>query len=97
MNANVGMRPSAQLTAEENLRFTLRMLGRPADSAPAAAVDMVGVYDYVVEMLMKIFGHSQERAFQMAREVDAVTALLASLYPAWKASRVQPAEVLRYE
>jgi ATP-dependent Clp protease adaptor protein ClpS len=27
-------------------------------------------YDYVIEMLMKLFGHSTERAFQMAVEVD---------------------------
>ena len=27
-------------------------------------------YDYVIEMLMKLFGHSIERAFQMACEVD---------------------------
>ncbi len=28
-------------------------------------------YDYVIEMLMKLFGHSRERAFLMACEVDA--------------------------
>jgi ATP-dependent Clp protease adaptor protein ClpS len=28
-------------------------------------------YDYVIEMLMQIFGHSRERAFQMACEVDS--------------------------
>ncbi len=27
-------------------------------------------YDYVIEMLMQIFGHSREKSFQMAREVD---------------------------
>ena len=27
-------------------------------------------YDYVIEMLMALFGHSIEQAFQMAREVD---------------------------
>lgn len=27
-------------------------------------------YDYVIEMLGKVFGHSKERAFQMAKEVD---------------------------
>ncbi|HOW18322.1 MAG TPA: ATP-dependent Clp protease adaptor ClpS [Phycisphaerae bacterium] len=27
-------------------------------------------YDYVIEMLQKLFGHSKERAFQMAKEVD---------------------------
>lgn len=27
-------------------------------------------YDYVIEMLMKLFGHSVETAFQMAVEVD---------------------------
>ncbi|MFQ5630443.1 MAG: ATP-dependent Clp protease adaptor ClpS [bacterium] len=27
-------------------------------------------YDYVVEMLIKLFGHTVERAFQMAVEVD---------------------------
>lgn len=27
-------------------------------------------YDYVIEMLMKVFGHGQERAYQMACEVD---------------------------
>ncbi len=27
-------------------------------------------YDYVVEMLGKIFGHSREKAFRMAQEVD---------------------------
>ncbi len=27
-------------------------------------------YDYVVEMLMRLFGHSSERAFQCARQVD---------------------------
>ncbi len=28
-------------------------------------------YDYVIEMLRKLFGHSRETAFQMACEVDA--------------------------
>lgn len=28
-------------------------------------------YDYVIEMLMRLFGHSIERAYQMACEVDA--------------------------
>jgi ATP-dependent Clp protease adaptor protein ClpS len=28
-------------------------------------------YDYVIEMLMHVFGHSRARAFQMACEVDA--------------------------
>ncbi|TVR10405.1 MAG: ATP-dependent Clp protease adaptor ClpS [Planctomycetota bacterium] len=28
-------------------------------------------YDYVVEMLMSLFGHSLERAFSMAMEVDS--------------------------
>ncbi len=28
-------------------------------------------YDYVIEMLMTLFGHSMETAFQMACEVDA--------------------------
>jgi ATP-dependent Clp protease adaptor protein ClpS len=28
-------------------------------------------YDYVIEMLMKLFGHARERAFLMACEVDA--------------------------
>ncbi len=27
-------------------------------------------YDYVIEMLMRLFGHPSERAFQLAREVD---------------------------
>jgi ATP-dependent Clp protease adaptor protein ClpS len=27
-------------------------------------------YDYVIEMLRKLFGHSETRAFLMAREVD---------------------------
>ncbi len=27
-------------------------------------------YEYVIEMLMKLFGHSESLAFQMAREVD---------------------------
>jgi ATP-dependent Clp protease adaptor protein ClpS len=29
-------------------------------------------YDYVIEMLMKLFGHSRERAFLMACEVDGI-------------------------
>jgi len=28
-------------------------------------------YDYVIEMLMELFGHSKETAFLMAREVDS--------------------------
>src|SRR3989338_7165332 len=28
-------------------------------------------YEYVIEMLGRFFGYSRERAFQMAREVDA--------------------------
>jgi len=28
-------------------------------------------YDYVIEMLMQVFQHSREKAFQMACEVDA--------------------------
>ncbi|HEY7091217.1 MAG TPA: ATP-dependent Clp protease adaptor ClpS [Tepidisphaeraceae bacterium] len=27
-------------------------------------------YEYVIEMLQKLFGHSEERAFKMAEEVD---------------------------
>ena len=27
-------------------------------------------YDYVIEMLMKLFGHSEANAFRMAQEVD---------------------------
>ncbi len=27
-------------------------------------------YEYVIEMLMKLFGHSMSKAFRMAREVD---------------------------
>lgn len=27
-------------------------------------------YEYVIEMLVKVFGHSVERSFEMAREVD---------------------------
>jgi ATP-dependent Clp protease adaptor protein ClpS len=27
-------------------------------------------YDYVIEMLMKLFGHPPERAYEMARTVD---------------------------
>jgi ATP-dependent Clp protease adaptor protein ClpS len=27
-------------------------------------------YEYVIEMLMRLFGHPPERAFQLAREVD---------------------------
>jgi len=33
--------------------------------------DQDHTYEYVVEMLGKIFGHSREKAFQMAQEVDA--------------------------
>ncbi len=32
--------------------------------------DDVHTYDYVIEMLMKLFGHSQAKAFRMAQEVD---------------------------
>lgn len=32
--------------------------------------DQDHTYEYVIEMLGRIFGHSRERAFQMAREVD---------------------------
>jgi len=32
--------------------------------------DQDHTYEYVIEMLGKIFGHSMERAFLMAREVD---------------------------
>ena len=33
--------------------------------------DSEHTYDYVIEMLGKLFGHGLETAFQMAREVDA--------------------------
>ncbi len=29
-------------------------------------------YEYVIEMLMKLFGHSREKAYQMAVEVDTM-------------------------
>jgi len=32
--------------------------------------DDVHTYDYVIEMLMKLFGHSEAKAFRMAQEVD---------------------------
>jgi ATP-dependent Clp protease adaptor protein ClpS len=33
--------------------------------------DDAHTYDYVIEMLMDIFGHSMEKAYQMACEVDS--------------------------
>ena len=33
--------------------------------------DQDHTYEYVIEMLGKIFGHGREKAFQMAQEVDA--------------------------
>jgi ATP-dependent Clp protease adaptor protein ClpS len=33
--------------------------------------DQDHTYDYVIEMLGKIFGYGKEKAFQMAQEVDA--------------------------
>lgn len=33
--------------------------------------DQDHTYEYVIEMLGKVFGHGREKAFQMAQEVDA--------------------------
>ena len=33
--------------------------------------DQDHTYEYVIEMLQKLFGHSREKAFRMACEVDA--------------------------
>ena len=33
--------------------------------------DQDHTYEYVIEMLGKIFGHGRDKAFQMAQEVDA--------------------------
>ena len=33
--------------------------------------DQEHTYEYVIEMLMRLFGHSAEKAFRMACEVDA--------------------------
>ncbi len=35
-------------------------------------------YDYVIEMLMDIFGHSMETAYQMACEVDSSKRVIVS-------------------
>jgi ATP-dependent Clp protease adaptor protein ClpS len=32
--------------------------------------DDLHTYDYVIEMLMKLFAHNEETSYQMAREVD---------------------------
>ncbi len=52
---------------------------QPATPAPRTAPlwhvilldDDDHTYDYVIEMLSKLFGHSLERAYKMACEVDA--------------------------
>jgi ATP-dependent Clp protease adaptor protein ClpS len=38
-------------------------------------------YDYVVEMLVKLFSHSHETAFQMACEVDATGRVIVATLP----------------
>lgn len=38
-------------------------------------------YDYVIEMLQKIFGHSRERAYEMACEVDATGRVIVATLP----------------
>jgi ATP-dependent Clp protease adaptor protein ClpS len=38
-------------------------------------------YDYVIEMLGKLFGHSRETAFRMACEVDASGRVIVATLP----------------
>ena len=38
-------------------------------------------YDYVIEMLQKLFGHSHETSFRMACEVDAAGRVIVGTYP----------------
>jgi lipoprotein-releasing system permease protein len=51
----------------------------------------------------EVYGISQVEATVNTLEVASISgtafvlALLATLYPAWQASKVQPAEALRYE
>ena len=67
----------------------------------------VGLYDWIetkwaLELMDQYFVHRLSVEFAVADVVRvSVTALLlsflATLYPAWRASRLQPAEILRYE
>ena len=38
-------------------------------------------YNYVIEMLRKLFGHSLIRAFKMAREVDSTGRVIVHIHP----------------
>lgn len=50
---------------------TVRRTGRAPPWHVVLLNDDDHTYDYVVEMLGKVFGHSVEKAFVMAQEVDA--------------------------
>ena len=68
------MRPKMVMSGEQESTAVL-----PADTRPKPAPlwnvilldDDDHTYDYVIEMLGKIFGHSLETAYRMACEVDA--------------------------
>jgi ATP-dependent Clp protease adaptor protein ClpS len=62
------------MTHQQESTTLLPAKTRPSPAPPWHVVlldDDDHTYDYVIEMLGKIFGHSLETAFQMACEVDA--------------------------
>lgn len=62
--------PDVDVLVEEDVSTEVRPINVP----PYHVIlfdDDSHTYEYVIEMLMDIFGHSLERAFTMARKVDA--------------------------
>lgn len=67
------MRVEITMTQEEESTALLPADTRPAPAPPWHVVlldDDDHTYDYVIEMLGKLFGHSAQTAYKMACEVD---------------------------
>ena len=67
------MTTSTQPSAVQQTRATPRIEHRPKQQPPYHVIlldDDDHTYDYVIEMLRKLFGCAPERAFQLAYEVD---------------------------
>lgn len=64
---------AGQLVAEPETAVEVHLARRPQRQPPYHVIlhdDDDHTYEYVIDMLRKLFGHTDEKAFQLAEEVD---------------------------